>query len=89
VKPCLKKRAVAFDVTELARLPAVFFFIERRVENEAVGVQMRVGDSIHWPCRGMDIFAPDHVARDAVNILPALAYAGFHFRFDLTHRLVH
>ena len=53
-----------------------------------MGVQLRVGEAVHRPGRGVDELRPDHVARGAVFVLAAHADAGFHLRFDLAHRLI-
>ena len=44
-----RNTALPFQFAELARLPGLFLFVEGRVEDETMGVQMRIGHAIHRP----------------------------------------
>ena len=45
----LEIRGVSFEVAELAGLPAAFFVAIGRVEDEYVGVQLRIGQTLNRP----------------------------------------
>ena len=62
----LEVRGIPLEFAELARFPAMFFLVPGRVEHEDMGVQLRIGQAIDGPGRGVDEFRPDHVAGDAV-----------------------
>ncbi|EAQ81483.1 hypothetical protein DSM3645_27917 [Blastopirellula marina DSM 3645] len=79
----LKIRRVAFQFPKLASLPAIFFSIERTVENKAMGVKLRIRNTIDRTRGGVNELRPDHVACRTVLIF---ANTGFHLRFHFPHR---
>ena len=67
----------------------MFFLFPGGVKDEDMGVKLGIGQAVHRPRCGVDELRPDHVTAGAVRILTTRADAGLHFRFHLTHRLVH
>ena len=79
---------IAFEVAELPCLPPRFLIVIGGVEDEAVGVQLRIGHAIDRPGGGVNELGPGHIAGDAVGIFPAAPVAGFDFRFDVAHGFI-
>ena len=84
----LKIWRVPLEFTELARLPALLLCVPRRIEREHMRVQLRIGHTLDRPGCGVNELRPNHVARGAVIVLPALADSRLHFQFNLTHRFL-
>ena len=78
---------IPLQVAELAGFPLLFDAVPGGVEDEAVGVQLRIGDVIDRPAGEMHELPPGHVPRRPLGVLAALADAYLHLLLDVLHRL--
>jgi hypothetical protein len=76
---------VAFDGSELARLPALLHGVIGRIEGETVGVKMRVGPAFNGPGGEMKELAPNEIAGFPIFLSVCDPYPRSHLRLDLAH----